>query len=107
MRRDLVTLKAAGSETASTVGTAVELDGGVLNLQLAITAITGAGATLTLVVQGSQDNVTWYTLYTFPGQTATTTGVFQTVAAPQYVRYSSTMSGTVTTLNYSLVGNAR
>lgn len=119
VERDTVTLKAAGAETASTNGAAVELgDAASLFLTLAVTVVTGTLPTMTVNVQGSDDNTNWFTIAqigasgTVFGDAASAPTNFTAVAtvrccipAPRYVRYASTIGGTSPSFTYSLTGN--
>jgi VCBS repeat-containing protein len=104
VRREAITLKAAGAQTASTNGTGVETEGGSMSLTLAVTAAAGTNPTLDITIQGSDDNSTFYTLGTFTQKTAAATEKKSFSAAP-FVRYASTIGGTDTpSFTYSIVG---
>lgn len=106
VRREAVTLKAAGAQTENTNGSAVETAGGSVSLTLAVTAASGTSPTLDITIQGSDDATTWYTLGTFAQKTGAATEI-KAFPAPKFVRYASTIGGTDTpSFTYSITGSA-
>lgn len=107
MRRgSVVTLKASGAQTATTTGGAVDGGGGsVATVTVNVTAKAGTSPTLVVAIQGSADGTNWATLgtigsdgYSVGNGTApanfTDVGTTRAVyAAPQFLRYVSTIGG--------------
>ena len=109
-------VKASGAETASTAHTPFDtLESGSVMVTVTVTAVSGTSPTMNLVVEGSDDSSTWFTIgiigangysvgsvATAPTNftaAATTRGVF---AAPQYVRTRSVIAGTSPSFTYSV-----
>jgi VCBS repeat-containing protein len=104
VRRESITLKSSGAQTASTNGTAVETTGGSMSLTLAVTAASGTNPTLDITIQGSDDGTTFYTLGTFAQKTGVASEK-KAFEAPPFVRYASTIGGTDTpSFTYSILG---
>ncbi len=113
--RDDLTLKASGSESATTTHAAVEIgDARVVNLEVVVTV---APTTLLIAIETSHDNVTWYevgrigsdgyrvgSIGTAPAN-ITGTGTFRgSFPVGRYVRSRSvTLTGTPT---YSIGGTS-
>lgn len=122
VRGTQLVLKASAAETASTNGGAVDtgFDGGSLYVQVDITAASGTTPTLLVGVQGSQDGTNWVTLGSIGlngyvhGTAVTAPTNFTTTAAgqravfprPQFVRYTSTISGTTPSFTYKVTAVA-
>lgn len=116
MRRgEVVTLKASGAETSSTVGGAVELSsGGNAMVTVKVTAVSGGTPTLTVAVQGSVDGSSWVTLgvigssgysvgsATAPSSLTTTATAKGVYPALPFLRTSSTIGGTTPSFTYSV-----
>lgn len=117
-RGSLVTFKASAAETASTTHTDVEArDASTVTVTVDVTAVSGTVPTMTVVVEGSTDRSTWFTLGTIGANgylsgvtgtaptnltaAATVRGVF---AAPQFVRTRSVIAGTTPSFTYSVTG---
>lgn len=119
-RGDALVLKAAGTvETASASGAGIDTgeNGGSLVVTVAVAAgATGTTPTLTVVIEGSQDDSTWFTLGTVgangysAGTTATAPSNFTTSAVtvnaafprPQFVRARSVIGGTTPSFTYGV-----
>lgn len=114
-RGQTATLKASAAETSSTTHGSVEVgDNGVTVVTAAVTAVGGT-PTMTLVVEGSTDGTSWFTLGvigangyqagsvgTAPSNitgTGTFVGIFP---APQFVRTRSVIGGASPSLTYSV-----
>jgi hypothetical protein len=102
-------VSAVASAARTTAGDSGVIDGwgGRLDIvaKLVVTAISGASATLTLTVEHADDpGGSWTAVDTFPGQTATTTGV--TRVAPgktkPFVRLAWTITGTTPSVTFSV-----
>lgn len=110
------TLKASAAETTSTTHNVVNTKSyGVAAVTVAVTAASGTSPTLSVVVEGSLDGSTWFTLGTVgsdgysSGSAASApanfTGAATTRAAfpaPQYVRTRSVVAGTSPSFTYSV-----
>src|SRR5262245_14114895 len=115
-RGELVVVKSSSAETASTTGAAVDTsDFAALFVSVDVTAATGTTRTRTVVVEGSNDGVNWFTLGTVgangyaPGSVATApsniTGVVTVramFAVPAFVRTRSVIGGTTPSFTYSV-----
>lgn len=113
-----VTLKASGAETSSTTGAAVEMGGaGRVTLTVDITAASGTTPTMTVVIEGSIDGTTWFTIATVGlsglgygvGVPSNFTGVSATrgvVPAAPFMRYRSVIGGTTPSFTYSVLAEA-
>jgi hypothetical protein len=103
---DTITLKASGSETASTNGAAVFVgDKGTLRLTLDVTVDNGT--TLDVVIQTSMDGTTWRAMN--PVAAFAQIGIVGSErkcfpGCDRYARYVSTIVGTAFT--YSIIGEA-
>jgi hypothetical protein len=108
-------VKASGAETASTthaaVGTAAY---GTVVVEVDVTAASGTGPTLLLVVEGSIDGTTWFQLGQV-GANGYSTGMsaapsninavdhsFGAFPAARYVRTRSVIGGTTPSFTYSV-----
>lgn len=115
IQRNDFTLKASSAETVSTNGATVEVgEGGALSVSVNVTAVSGTTPTMTVVIEGSQDNTTWYTLGTFGsngynvGSVVTAVANFTVAAGPilgalagaRYIRYRSVIGGTTPSFTY-------
>lgn len=111
------TLKTSAAETASTTGGSVEVgDAAVAHVEVNVTAASGTTPTMTVVIEGSNDNVNWYTLATIGANGASlggaggapsnfTAAALVRAAAPlsQFVRYRSVIAGTTPSFTYSVI----
>lgn len=119
--RDDLSLKADGAETASTTGAAVEIgDKAQAFIAVDVDVVSGTTPTLLVTIEGSHDNVTWFTLGRIGtngydvGASAvaapsniTATGTFRgSFPAMRYMRSRSTIGGTTPSFDYSVGGNA-
>lgn len=117
MRRgSVVTLKASGAETASTVGGAVDTGGGsTATVTVTVSAHAGTSPTLVVAIQGSADGTNWVTLGTVgsdgfsvgngtaPANINTNASFRAVYPATQFLRYSSTIGGSAgQSLTYSV-----
>jgi len=114
----ILALKASGAETANTTGSAFDTgECNTLYVQVDVTAASGTTPTLTVVVEGSNDNSNYFVLATIGSNggavgavgTApanfTTTGTARcAVPAAQWVRYRSVITGTTPSFTYSVTG---
>jgi hypothetical protein len=112
-----VALRPSAAETASTTGPTLETgDAGAVYVQVDVTAASGTSPTLTVVVEGSNDNTTWFTLGTLGangyavGPLATAPANFAgpgstraMFPAPQFVRTRSVIGGTSPSFTYQVV----
>jgi len=106
----LLQLKASGVQTVSTSGTPVDLGTAVpdratlLQFDTLVTALSGAGATVDLVIEESPDQTNWRQVTTFRQLVladGTMTGANQTgkkfsrwgLPVQRYIRYRSTLGG--------------
>jgi hypothetical protein len=110
------TLKASAAETSSTTHSAVDTgESGVLYVIVACTAASGTTPTMTVVVEGSVDNSTWFELGTIgangyrSGSIGTAPSNFTTSAtvrgafpAVQFCRTRSVVAGTTPSFTYSV-----
>lgn len=115
-RGSAATLKAGGAETASTITAPIDTgDSGVLYVQVDVTAASGTTPALTVVVEGSNDGVTWFELGTIgsggyrTGTTAPAPAAFTAAAsmraafpAMQFCRARSVIAGTTPSFTYSV-----
>lgn len=116
-RGTTATFKTSAAETASTTHATVDTgDSGVLYVQVDITAASGTTPTLTVVVEGSNDNTNWiqlgilglagYSVGTTAAApanltaAATSRGAFP---AMQFCRTRSLVAGTTPSFTYSVV----
>lgn len=112
-----VILKASGAQTSSTTGSAVEVgSAGRVTLTVDVTAVGGT-PTMTVVIEGSNDGTTWYTIATFgvgglgyglsTAPNITGTGAIRgVVPAAPFMRYRSVIGGGSPSLTYSVLGEA-
>lgn len=115
-----VVFKASAAETTSSTHANFTTgpDGGSMVVKVAVSAASGTTPTLLVNVQGSVDGTTWVTLGTIGASlysvgtdttpavfttSATTTGVFPRM---QYVRTTSTVTGTTPSFTYAVTGVA-
>lgn len=119
LRRNDLSLKVSGAESADTTGPWVELgDASVLNLKIDVTAISGT-PTMLVYIEGSDDGgVTSYQLAVVGkdgvaiGSKVTAPAAFDAasqvargaIPAARYVRYRSDLTGT-TSFTYSIGGS--
>ena len=117
-RQDL-SLKTSGAETASTTSTAQELgDAAVMTVAVDVTAVTGTSPTAVIVIEGSDDNITWHeigrigsdgyragSVGTAPANFTTTGKVWATLPAARFVRSRSIIGGTTPNFTYSVAGS--
>lgn len=111
--------KASGAETTSTTHAQFETGAqSTLAVVVDVTAASGTTPTLTVVVEGSIDNSTWFTLGTIGtngynvGSVATavsnitgTVTVRGAFPATQFVRTRSVIGGTTPSFTYSATGD--
>jgi hypothetical protein len=118
-RGDQTQAKAAGAETVSTTGpTIYTSDGaGTVYFEVNVTAVSGTGPTMNIVVEGSNDFTNWFTLGTIGANGFSTSPLgtaptnFTTAAGPvraaftpmQFVRYRSVIGGTSPSFNYTVL----
>lgn len=105
---DEVTLLASAARTASVNGDAYETgDKGTLRLSLAITAISGSGATLQVQLETRKNaDDTWRTVDAFPAQTATGTTRKTFSGIDRFVRPVCSIAGSTPSVTFSLSGEA-
>lgn len=114
--RSAATLKASAAETASTTGTALELgDASTMHVTVDVTAASGTTPTMTVDIEGSNDNVNWAVIGTFgadgyragsvgtaPSNLTAAATVRGVLPAARYVRHKSTIAGTTPSFTYSI-----
>lgn len=117
--RDDLSLKAAAAETATTTQSTVELgDKVAMYLSVDVTAASGTTPTLLVTIEGSHDNLTFFTLAligsdgyrvgslgTTPANITTTGNYRACIPAVRFVRTKSTVGGTTPSFTYSVGGN--
>jgi hypothetical protein len=117
-RHDL-SLKTSGAEGASVTGSPMELgDASVMTLAADVTAASGTSPTLVVVIEGSDDGITWHELGrigsdgyragsvgTAPANFTTTGKVWATLPATRFVRYRSVIGGTTPSFTFSVAGS--
>lgn len=108
--------KASGAETVSTTGVGTEVgDAGAVYVTVGVTAVSGTSPTLLVVVEGSADNSTWFTVgqiglsgFVVGSAAAAPTnitaagtyvGVFPSM---QFMRHRSVIGGTTPSFTYSV-----
>ncbi len=120
LNRDDLSLKTSGAETASTTGASVEIgDKSILNLVVDVTAASGTTPTLVVVIEGSDDGLTWYELGrigsdgyrdgsvgTAPANFTAVATVRSSIPAARFVRYRSIIGGTTPSFTFSVGGSA-
>lgn len=120
LRRSAVTLKASAAETASTTGSAVELgDNASMHVTVDVTAVSGTTPTMTVDIEGSDDNTNWAVIGTFgangyragsvgtaPSNLTGAATVRGVLPAARYVRHKSTIGGTTPSFTYSVALSA-
>jgi hypothetical protein len=107
--------KASGAETASTTHAAVGTASyGTVVVEIDVTAASGTGPTLLLVVEGSIDGTTWFQLgrvgasgysagvATAPSNFTGAAHAFGAFPAARYVRTRSVVGGTTPSFTYSV-----
>lgn len=118
-RGDQTQLKASGAETASTTSATIYTSDGAgsIYFEVNVSAVTGTTPTMTLVVEGSNDLSTWFTLGTVgangynvgpvstaPSNITSAVGTVRAVFTPmQFVRYRSVIGGTNPSFTYSVL----
>lgn len=115
-RGNVYTIKTSGAETANTTHNTVQTGpAGAVVLTVAVTAASGTTPTLSIVVEGSVDGSTWFTLGTIGtnyavGSSVTAVTNFTAAAttlasfsATEYVRTRSVVGGTTPSFTYSVV----
>lgn len=106
--QDELTLLASAARTASVNGDAYEVgDKGTLRLSLAITAISGSGATLQVQLETRKNSSdSWRTVDAFAAQTATGTTRKTFSGLDRFVRPVCSIAGSSPSVTFSLSGEA-
>lgn len=114
-----VEFKAPAAETVSTTHNFFDtgIDGGSLAVKVAVTASAGTTPTLTVIVEGSEDNSNWVPLATIGSNGYMAGGIGTAVAnftaaataravvpRTQFVRTRSVVGGTTPSFTYSVEG---
>lgn len=117
-RGNLFEFKSSAAEITSTTHRSVHPDSaGTVAITVAVTAVTGTLPTLSVVVEGSIDGTTWFTLGragsdgysvgslgTAPADISTVSSVTSVFALPEFVRTRSVVGGTLPSFTYSISG---
>lgn len=110
LRGKAVTPQASVTQTATTTGAAVAVDGATARLELAVTAHAGTTPTLDVKLQHSKDGSTAWTDVTGGAfaQVTTTNGVTRKVftGLDRFIRVVATIAGTTPSYTYSVSGEA-
>lgn len=112
--------KASAAETSSTTHQQFNSDSfSTLAVVVDVTAVSGTTPTMTVVIEGSLDNSTWFELGTIgtagayrvgttataPGNITATTTTRGAFPAPPFIRTRSVIGGTTPSFTYSCIGD--
>jgi len=109
-------VKPAGAETTSTTGSSFEVgEAGAVYVPVVVTAVSGTTPTLVVVIEGSADNVTFFTIgqiglsgFVVGSAAAAPTNIIANgtyvgvFPAMQFMRYRSVIGGTTPSFTYSV-----
>lgn len=108
VNHDDIAVQPPVTRTATLVGSAVDTQGnGDISLDLAVTAASGTGPTLDVVIETSKDGVTWRSLGAFAQKTAVSAERKSFSGCDRLVRANAVIAGTTPSFTYSVVGEAK